>query len=106
MDPKKSPILDPKLKEVYERVMGTQMPNSPQTVAVPQNPAQPTTTRPQPVFPQQLQTQKVFVAGQNVSKTGGSKTTYILLFIASIIFFAVYTLFWMRYFNIAIPLPF
>ncbi|MDO8657463.1 MAG: hypothetical protein Q7K55_01885 [Candidatus Levybacteria bacterium] len=64
MDPKKPSTLDPKLKEVYERVMGTNLPSgSPQSSPQPQPvrpvppPQQAQSTQgniPQPVRPQPL----------------------------------------------------
>lgn len=115
MDPKKSTELDPKLKEAYERVMGTSFtPAASQTATMPPMPAQP---RPTPI-PQPTAAPTVAaavkpvaairpggVANTFVVKKGGAKSgiSPILLILAGIIFFAVYTIFWVKFFNISIP---
>lgn len=43
-----------------------------------------------------------FVSGQHTQKSGGGLSP-ILLVIAGLIFFAVYTIFWLRFFNVTLP---
>lgn len=124
MDPKGLPNLDPKLKEAYERVMSTSIsssaPSAPTTASAPTPapqataPAQAAPTpaavasspvaAPQPTSIPQSTSASTFVAGNTPAASSGSKISPVLLVIAGIIFFAVYTLFWLRFFNI--PLPF
>lgn len=124
--------LDPKLKEIYERVMGTNVASAPppQTQAVPQAPAPitapvaqaaplPTTTptpvvSPPPAQPaapapaaNQTHVQQKTAKGTTtfVAQQGSSSKTVlpILYLIGGIIFLLVYTIFWMRVFGIPVP---
>lgn len=121
MDPKTLPTLDPKLKEAYERVMGSSV-----TPPPPVQP-QPVPAAPQPPPPAPAKsdvasatsdvalaggssvhhTTTSFVAGNvagNVEAAGKPKISPLVLVFAGVIFLLVYTLFWMRFFNL--PLPF
>lgn len=124
MDPKKTQTLDPKLKEIYERVMGTPTspsttapqgaltapPPLPQTQGVPSTPQQPlksTPTEPlaqreqNPEAPTQLYT--ATTGGFVAKEKSGSSLTNILLVTTAIVFFTIYALFWLRYFNLSLP---
>lgn len=123
MDPKKVSDLDPKLKEVYERVMGTKVPNS-QPLSPPP-PQSPKITPPPPQITQQVVAAKVtdqskpgnvqiFTAKSGSAnimpeeKKGGSPFLAIVLVIAGLIFFVIYGFFWVRFFKVSLPftLPF
>lgn len=111
MDQNKSVQLDPKLREAYERVMGTSFPSPSGTQAQPQ----PTPISPTPV----AQTVGVGAAPTMPAKAtvthpaanpnvfvakGGSKgIPAILLVLIAIIFFVAYTVVWMVIFKIPIP---
>lgn len=106
MDPKRLNHLDPKLKEVYERVMGT-------TVAAPSAQAQPvpapsakhsasTSAAPsQPAVMPQV-TNHVMATPPMMKKNGLSPM--IIIGILVVVFFAIYTVVWMWFFKL--PLPF
>lgn len=105
MDPKSSQSLDPKLKEIYDRVMGTKLP--PQTPEAPQKEAhQGHVTKTTDIKHAELvHAPKV---GSFISKaSGGMKKSFpvgIILIIMGVLFFVAYALFWIRFFNL--PLPF
>ncbi|MCL5438992.1 MAG: hypothetical protein M1268_03310 [Patescibacteria group bacterium] len=122
MDPKNPSQLDPKLKEAYDRVMGTNIsPSSPASqpsMSTPQSPISepaapqvftPTTSpRPQTVSASsQPQTTMVnspsssFVAKPGKAKSGGFSP--VLIIFGLLVFFAVYALFWVKFFGISIP---
>lgn len=129
MDTKNQQKLDPKLKEIYERVMGTQLqtpggaPAAPQTApAVPAaQPVTPAASFPQAAAPSQvpiaaLQTPATqFVAQKTDPKqTGGpgvqsfsdkkrSKSKPMLFVFLGLVFFLTYALFWVRFFHISLP---
>lgn len=116
----KNPLqLDPKLKEAYDRVMGTSVGNTPQ-----QNPPQPhpqeqpkeqpqpqianqpeptvheTTVNPSPA-PAQVAaapTQKAVIAEK---KKG--KISPLVIVLGIIVFFAIYLVVWVKLFNINVP---
>lgn len=129
MDPKNLPNLDPKLKEAYERVMGTSTtpPAVPPAVhpadaatapstptppppAVPPAPTQPIPQTVTPIVtppPTTTQTSHVhtttsFVAADSTKSS--AKISPIILLFAGVIFFLVYAVFWLKFFNL--PLPF
>lgn len=149
MDPKNLPSLDPKLKEAYDRVMSTSLPQTPPTPTqpAPQAPTPPTTPEPvaapttpapvatpaqstlppipttavQPAAPTNVVTptpayttlsapepatthSSTFVAGAAHTAPSKSKISPVLLIVLGVVFFAVYSLFWLRFFNV--PLPF
>lgn len=142
MDPKALASLDPKLRETYEKVMGTStapssrasgptmaspmsaINNSPIVMAQSPLQAQDFTTLqatptgiPLPTTPQgspvQLgKTMQPLPSPASINKTvapptQSSPVIRILYIIASIIFFAVYTVFWLKIFKYPIPfLPF
>lgn len=145
MDPKTLSNLDPKLRETYERVMGST--NSPGATAstptpppvdggasatatpppIPTPTASPVdatlSSTPEPaVAPQAspapgnnpFQTPVVAVnepaplpspasVNQNVQTGGASPLVRVLYIFGAIVFFAVYTYFWMRVFNLQLP---
>lgn len=109
MDPKKLTHLDPKLKEVYERVMGT-------TVAAPSAQAQPvpapsakpsasTAAAPsQPAEPAVMpQVTNPVMATPPMMKKNGLPPA-VIIGILIVVFFALYAVFWMWIFKL--PLPF
>ncbi len=133
MDPKAQANLDPKLKEMYDRIMAVNIPSSaakPTPTPAPQaSPPTPTPTPPPnpisnvAVVPQMATTQATiatsfapqaqakpapqktstsFVA--TVPKKNSTKLTPLLIAIGVILFFAVYTVMWIKIFNV--PLPF
>lgn len=136
MDPKNIPQnLDPKLKEVYERVMGTpvggtssqppptppngapKQPLPPQTQPKPAGPLPPPPSPiPPPPLPQTSvpQNSKPFPvvnlpaaapkqeAAASVPQKK-SHLTIVIFAIVGLVFFAVYALFWMRFFNLPVP---
>jgi len=127
MDPQKLSQLDPKLREAYQRVMGTTIPEP----AVPNQapataPLQPTppVTQPQPVinpqaapepaipqqptsnFVQMNSTVAAIPADQAQSGTVLKKKSGlmpVLFIIAGLIFIGIYTLFWVKIFNLQVP---
>lgn len=144
MDPKTLSNLDPKLRETYERVMGSAGPTGTQpaeTVAPPPAPADgatqlssppaapppiPTPTATpvdaslsQPVTPaapgtNPFQTPVIAVnepaplpspasVNQNAESGTASPLVRILYIVGAIVFFAVYTFFWMKVFNLQLP---
>lgn len=123
MDIKQFSQLDPKLKETYERVMGTGINPStkPQGAAsAPQRMSQPQTFVPKPFQPiQQMTQQQPFKPiqpqpgaqpiqrpqTQNLKKK--NKIIPILAGLGGIIFIVGYTFFWIKIFKLKIPfLPF
>ncbi|HKC14558.1 MAG TPA: hypothetical protein VKC89_01160 [Patescibacteria group bacterium] len=108
--------LDPKLKETYDRVMGTQMPNaasSPATASIPQPSA--SVQSPAPVQPQTQTAEhpaappaQVFVAtpaaptGKTVvvKNSNGKKLSPVVLIVVGLAFFVVYTVVWLKVFAI------
>lgn len=150
MDPNTTNNLDPKLKDMYNRVMSTpvpppvtptpsaptppltpdpvtspnptppQMPNPlPQPEAAaptppppiqpqPENQTPPTTemhsTMPIPVSPKPI---SAAIVGGGTAKSKNMKFFPVLLAFGAIIFFGVYTVFWVKFFNLSVPfLPF
>ena len=136
MDPNATTNLDPKLKDMYNRVMSTPVP-PPQTPppapsipapAMPTQPEIPTPTAPPPPTPQPPPTpiqsepttemhaaiplpaapkpvSAAIIGGATKSKKMGIFPVIIAL--AGIIFLGVYTVFWVKFFNLSVPfLPF
>lgn len=143
MDPKKSQDLDPKLKEIYERVMGTTVaPTNPTPASAIQNQAPtppplpsyetpkppPTSQQTAPITtPQALSKEEPKIdlpasreqtseqakpeyqaytstpAGVIAKEKGGSKMLNVLLVVAAVLFFSIYALFWLRFFNLSLP---
>lgn len=87
MDPKSSQ-LDPKFKEIYERVMGTGQPSTPSPS---QPPKAPDSTPPPPPIPQPMQTAPANQQKKKISKP--------LLILAAVTFLIVYTLIWILVFQ-------
>jgi uncharacterized membrane protein len=129
MDKNATQTLDPKLKEIYERVMSTQVKPAapaatptpqPAPTAAPNQPVQPA-TQPQPTVPpvmpqaapaaaavpQVMQANVTFsnaAAGGKQEATGKKKgLSPILIIITGVVFFVIYTLFWLKFFSIPIP---
>ena len=134
MDPKSINNLDPKMKETYDRVMGTATapaantapppaPGMPQATPMPVSPTATAglATTPAnapfgaaPSVPDNLQFQAAIQTppSQPVSAPVGSvpgqtsSLLKVLYIIGSIVFFVAYTFFWIKIFNIPVPLPF
>ncbi|OGH17114.1 MAG: hypothetical protein A3C22_00565 [Candidatus Levybacteria bacterium RIFCSPHIGHO2_02_FULL_37_10] len=129
MDPKKPADLDPKLKEIYDRVMGT---NVPQTTSSPEPPPaisselpissieqpiqQPTAPTPPPIdatgaitstHPEQIKQEIVKIDSKTeenkTTKQNNSQVLPVFFVIGGIIFLVFYTIFWFKYFNVPIP---
>ncbi|MBI2465402.1 hypothetical protein HYV64_04635 [Candidatus Shapirobacteria bacterium] len=135
MDPNANPTIDPKLKEAYDRVMSTSVPPpapaSPPTPLTPP-PPQPTPPPAGPVVPTPPQsptpiqseptttvhatipitaakpTGSAVIVGATSKQHAKSDSLFPLLFtIGGLVFFAVYTVFWIKFFNLSVPfLPF
>lgn len=111
MDPKTLPTLNPQLKEAYERVMGTSVtpaappvPVSMPTTTTPPSPApQPVAAPPSPVPPltPTHHASTTFVAGNATQNK--TKNSPVIFIFAGIVFFVVYVLFWMKFFNFKLP---
>lgn len=94
MNPKNLTQLDPKLREAYERVMGTSAPTQAQTsttLITPPNSA-PVVSTPTPE-PQ----------SQVVASKKREGISPILIAIAVILFFTVYSIIWIKVFNLKVP---
>ncbi|MEK7186493.1 MAG: hypothetical protein AAB675_03970 [Patescibacteria group bacterium] len=106
---KKTQNLDPQLKAAYERVMGTNIPP-----ATPAPTVTPGAQAPQATQVQAPQAQAPVVsAGSDATKvvagggSGSRKLSPILIIVAILLFFAVYTFIWLTVFKVKIPfLPF
>lgn len=110
--------LDPKLKEVYERVMGTptaksgvipplptpapaavQPPPKPQAPA-PQTPVQPTMMQATPNTSGPATSSTTFVAQPPATKP---KISPVIIIVGGVAFFIAYVLFWLSFFGVPIP---
>ncbi len=109
--------LDPKLKETYDRVMGAQIPQ----VSTPSTPPQSVQSAPpQPPLPSVAPSQTVAaeppkqefvsvgpdlqpIAPAAVTQKSKQGVSPFILFIAGAVFFAVYALFWFRFFSVQLP---
>ena len=124
MDPNKSfSGLDPKLQETYNRIMSAATPPPPQTpgaiagqVTPPANAAIPQATA-APVQPQananpyaaQPAAAPVTTAPtMDLPTSRATSPTLIrtLYIVGAVIFFIAYTIFWIKIFNLPVPLPF
>lgn len=124
MNPKDVNDLDPKLKETYERVMGTSLGGSP--TPPPTMETQPLTTQPEPKPEPQAQPEpqiplptegstvsQVFRAdntdkatqtatvnppskNEKKAKAGGGKLLPIIIIVGAVIFFVVYAVLWAK----------
>ncbi len=108
MDQKKANQLDPKLKEVYERVMGTTVAQQPTTPPPAQAPSQTTQTEPPPhvVHVAAAPTHTVVSAGSVTKKENSEKKSPVsipILILAGIVFLLVYALVWVKVFNFKLP---
>lgn len=124
MDPKNASTLDPNLKEVYERVMGTRTtPQAPITPPPPQQsiPPTPAMTVPQatsfvqkppmlPNPPPQVKTETVSFQAQPFKAPEDEKNKSsmipVVIFVGAILILGIYTFFWLRFFNINLPFSF
>lgn len=108
MDPQKPADLDPKLKEVYERVMGT----APQTLQAAQ------TTAPQPQTIQPITPPQAPMPAAPIDSPKSPVTAFVakpsqqglgfplplpLLILFMILFFLGYALFWIKFFKVNLP---
>lgn len=89
MNPKNLSHLDPKLKEAYERVMGTSVPAPAQALPSPA----PVVSTPVQETPQ----------NQVVANKKREGLSPILVGVAVILFFAAYTIIWIKVFNLKVP---
>ncbi|MBI2031936.1 MAG: hypothetical protein HYT08_04960 [Candidatus Levybacteria bacterium] len=89
MNPKNLTQLDPKLKEAYERVMGTSVPP-------PAPAATPAPIHQEPQSAPQTSNQVV------VNKKRGGLSP-VLIAIAIILFFTIYTIVWVMVFGLKVP---
>lgn len=137
MDPNANPTIDPKLKETYDRVMNTQVPPAadPQSQTVtpppftPPPPPQSTPSQqpdPAVLSPQQttpIQSEptttvqatmpiaikpagSAVIVGASPKKSGG-KLFALLFALGGLILLGVYTVFWIKFFNLKVSfLPF
>ena len=133
MDPQKLASLDPKLREAYQRVMGTPLPQvqpaSPRGEPVqPPTPSQPPVSEPEPAIPQQPplgannfvqmnsevasaptvapSASPNFVAPATASTIAVKKKSMmmpVMIGVASLVFLAIYTLFWTKLFSLKVP---
>lgn len=104
MDPKTA-NLDPKLKEVYDRVMGVANNNHPVNAAPPPPPPSAVPSQ-QPkettlvADHEPVKTPSAFVAKPAKSNGGIPMSVIVLLLV---VFLSLYTFFWLRIFNISLP---
>lgn len=124
MDPKTAPTLDPKLKEAYDRVMGTSLPTAPpsstppppmQPAAPVQKMADPMSLHEAPPHTHPLQATPTTPVTSPTKPSGissgfvapheekNSAVSGKLLLIAGVVFLIVYTLFWLKWFGVALP---
>lgn len=107
MNPATAQGLDPKLKETYDRVMGTQV-NPLPSAAKPVEPSAPTplpSAQHNEPIPVSHTDTHVFVAtpsasSQNFTAKKSSKISPVIFIVAGLVFFAVYTVVWLKVFNI------
>ncbi len=127
MEPKKITDLDPKLKEAYERVMGTSFAQPPQqsqpiapqpqpSPAIPMQQTQPI----QPMQSPQIQQQQpaaipmtgaqkqtpatnTFVGKKLPIHIGKPKISPVIFLVGGVVFFIVYTIFWLKFFKVSVP---
>lgn len=113
MNPNLAQTLDPKLKEAYDRVMGTQLntqkPQPLQSQPAVATPAQQTAQTPAPEQPKE-QTPQVEMVNINTPTSQGettvaapakkSKMKPVIFVIAGVLFFAIYTFIWLKFFSV------
>lgn len=125
MDQKQSQTLDPKIKEIYERVMNTptstKSPEPPPAplMSAPDQKTPPKSPPPAPsAFASLKKNPSLFVAGayrpheeldgdetEEVGKKAGFPKIFFIIGI--IVFFAAYAIIWVKFFHLSIPfLPF
>ncbi|MFH1186926.1 MAG: hypothetical protein V1697_01995 [Candidatus Levyibacteriota bacterium] len=91
---KNNPQLDPKLKAAYDRVMGTTVnPAQQHQAAAPQQPSNPTPQASAPTSSLQKS-----IAPKK------SRPKALLIFLAIIVFFAIYGIVWVIMFDLKVPL--
>ncbi len=101
--------LDPKLKEVYERVMGTSVSSAPKVSSVPPKPVAPTPVAiPQPENPKS-QIPQAPIASQPQSPTQaisvkphGHISPFVWI-LGGLTFVIIYALAWIKIFNFKLP---
>lgn len=111
MNPAVAQGLDPKLKETYDRVMGTELPKAassptPPPLASPSAPTPPP-VQSQPVEPMPAAhtESQVFVASPTTSSSAFTakkprKISPVILIALGVAFFGVYTVVWLKVFGI------
>lgn len=108
MNPNLAQSLDPKLKETYDRVMGTQLNSRPATPnpvqPQPAAPIQQTTPAPKEQNPQVEMVNINASASQGQTATAApgkkSKIRPIAFVAAGVLFFAIYTFIWLKFFSV------
>ncbi|GDX62040.1 hypothetical protein LBMAG33_3500 [Candidatus Levyibacteriota bacterium] len=113
---KKTDTLDPKLKEIYDRVMNSHISKPNQPVSTPiKSPAPTPAASNQILHSTPEKTTQVFVANSSKDATKNTPSideknkekksgiSPVIFTICGIIFFAIYTIFWFKIFNISLP---
>lgn len=106
--------LDPKLKEIYDRVMSTSVSQAQLTEAAKPTPPVPKapTTKQVPITPQTTapapQTHSTafvngFVGTGTTTKTKGGNVSMWILSVFAVAFLVIYTLIWIKVFRLQIP---
>jgi hypothetical protein len=101
------PQLDPKLKEAYDRVMGT-------VVTPPQRPPEPTHQEPVTAPPAQPQAMAIPQPATTIEHTPTpapaahtekkkGKVSPLIIALGLIVFLLIYTLVWIKYFGVPVP---
>lgn len=122
MDNKTPQQLDPKLKEAYDRVMGTVVTPplktpQPATPPLPEHqqsvssvsPVSPTpAAQPEPEHEQTTPTPTTTVEAQPIIQKGvplkkKGKVSPLIIFLGIIVFIAVYAIVWVKYFGLKVP---
>lgn len=122
MEPKKySQALDPKFKEIYDRVMGTSVtPSIKPQETTPPKPVSPTvpvkSIQPEPFLSKpfaksdlaSVASNETFAKTVSVSQNQPQRTKkniklYILIILGGLIFFVLYTFIWIKLFNLKLP---
>lgn len=112
MDQSKLSDLDPKLREAYERVMGTALAhNAAPATSTPQQDTQTQAAQVVANLPTEKFTGATKDATQNfmpslipmTDQPHKPRVSLAILVALGVVFFAVYTIFWVKLFNLSIP---
>ena len=106
---KKLTELNPKLKEIYERVMSTKISASSPNTQSPAPDSEKPKQSPANINPAQMTSVTVNQSSvKSPIKKTAKKSSPILLIITAVIFFLAYSFFWIRFFSFKLPfnLPF